>query len=294
MRPVMEWGYYPGCTLTQSASAYDRQVRALMERIGRPVAEIADWNCCGATSASKHDAFLATALPARNLGLAESQGFSRILVPCSGCYSREKAAQYRMFSEPDTAESVNARLSHKVTKKIHVVSILEALDEALSDGSLNAAATKKLTGMKAAPYYGCLTRLADKAPFFDDNENPQVMERILSAMGIESVDFSAKTRCCGASAAVNDRDNAISLMSIIMAQAVERGANAIVVSCPMCHLNMDACQDEVGLLSGIQRRLPVYYITELLGLSAGLDPEILGLTEHFVSGLPLLSELGLP
>lgn len=289
----MEWGYFPGCTLTQSASAYDRQVRAVMARLGATVGEIADWNCCGATSAGKVDDFLAAALPARNLGLAESQGFSRILVPCSGCYSREKAAQHRLFSAPGFLESVNARLSHRVTKKIPVVSILEALDDALSGGGLGETAEKKLTGLKAAPYYGCLTRLADKAPFFDDKENPRVMERILSGLGVESVDFSAKTRCCGASAAVNDRDTSVSLMAAIIAQAVERGANCMVVSCPMCHMNMDQGQNDAGNLLGIKNRLPVYYITQLIGLSMGFDPGSLGFSEHFVDGLPLLAELGL-
>ena len=91
----MELGYYPGCTLHSSSSLYDVQSKIVLEELGISLKEIDDWNCCGATSASKTDDFMAIAMPARNLGLAEAAGMSELVIPCSACYSRMLVAQAR-------------------------------------------------------------------------------------------------------------------------------------------------------------------------------------------------------
>jgi len=72
----MDIAYYPGCTLHASSSLYDVQSRLIFSEIGINLNEIEDWNCCGATSAGKVDDYLATVMPARNLGIAEDAGFS--------------------------------------------------------------------------------------------------------------------------------------------------------------------------------------------------------------------------
>ena len=38
--------------------------------------------------------------------------------------------------------------------------------------------------------------------------------------------------------------------------------------------------------------LPILYISQLLGLSMGLDPLLLGLGSHFVSTEPLIGRIG--
>ena len=70
----MDIAYYPGCTLESSAQLYDAQNRMVFDALGIHLKEIEDWNCCGATSAGKIDDFLAVAMPARNLGIAEAYG----------------------------------------------------------------------------------------------------------------------------------------------------------------------------------------------------------------------------
>ena len=55
------------------------------------MAEIPDWNCCGATAAHSLNRKLALALPARILALAEKAGLAELLVPCSACFSRMPA-----------------------------------------------------------------------------------------------------------------------------------------------------------------------------------------------------------
>jgi len=89
----LQIAYYPGCSLHASSELYDTQCRKVLNQLGIELKEIEDWNCCGATSASKTDDFLSVALPARNLGIADASGLSEMLIPCSSCYNRTLVAQ---------------------------------------------------------------------------------------------------------------------------------------------------------------------------------------------------------
>ena len=290
----MEIAYYPGFSLHASSELYDIQNKLVFKRLNVELREIEDWNCCGATSASKTDEFLAVALPARNLGIADATGLSEIVIPCSSCYSRTLVSQKRLREDSGLRNTVNEELSHKVSGKIKVSSILEVLMPKVASGELAEKATKKLEGLKSACYYGCLlTRFPSDMAVPDDVENPQGMERVCKALGAEPIDWGYKTDCCGASAAVNDADVSLGLMAKILKDAVARGANCFVTTCPMCQFNMDAYQDQVAEKYGIRERLPVFFITELIGLAMGISAREMHVDRHFVDSVRLLKELNI-
>lgn len=288
----MEMAYYPGCSLQQSSGLLDVQSRRILGELGVNLIEIEDWNCCGATSAGKVDDFLAVAMPARNIGIAESDGFSEMVIPCSACYSRTLVAQQRLADDPELTSEINAELSKKVQGTLKVSSILEVLLDRIAAGALKGKVQQKLKGLRPVCYYGCmLTRFPYTVPVPDDVENPQGMETVLQKIGIKALDWNLKTFCCGASAAVNDPETSLSLMAKIMAEAVERGANCFVATCPMCQMNLDAQQHAFCEQYGIEKRLPVYFITEILGAALGIPPKELQLDRHFIDGTSLLKEL---
>lgn len=290
----MEIAYYPGCSLHASSQLYDIQNKLVFKKLNVDLREIEDWNCCGATSASKTNDFLSVALPARNLGIADATGLSEILIPCSSCYSRTLVSQKRLQEDTSLRETINEELSHKVKGKIKVSSILEVLLPRVASGELSEKATRKLEGLKPACYYGCLlTRFPSDVAVPDDVENPQGMEKVCKALGAEPIDWGYKTDCCGASAAVNDADVSLGLMAKILKDAAARGANCFVTTCPMCQFNMDAYQDQVAEKYGIRERLPVYFITELLGIAMGMSPQAMQVDRHFVDSMRLLKELKL-
>lgn len=290
----MEIGYYPGCTLHASSRLYDVQTKMVLGELGISLKELEDWNCCGATSASKTDEFLAIALPARNLGIADASGLLEMVIPCSACYSRMMVAQHRLGADQNLREEVNAELSKKVKGNVKIRSILEVLRPKVESGELQAKAVKKLKGLKPACYYGCLqTRFPMDLSVPDDVENPQGMEIVLKALGAEPLDWNYKTDCCGASAAVSDTDTSLALMSKILKDAISRGANCFVATCPLCQLNLDAYQSKVNEKYGITQSLPVYFITELVGLAMDKPPKELQMDRHFVDAMALLKELNL-
>jgi heterodisulfide reductase subunit B len=288
----MELAYYPGCSLHASSELYDIQNKMVCRQLGLELKEIEDWNCCGATSASKTDDFLSIALPARNLGIAEASGLSDIVIPCSSCYSRMLVSKKRLVEDSALRETINAGLAKKMMGKTNVLSILEVLMPRA--GELVKKGKKKLVGLKPACYYGCLlTRFPSDVNAPDDVENPQGMEVVCKAIGAEPLDWGYKTDCCGASVAVCDADQSLLLMYRIMKDALARGANCFVTTCPMCQMNLDAYQGRVGERYGLNKRLPVYFLTEFVGLALGISPVQMQMDRHFTEALGLLKELKL-
>ena len=290
----MEIAYYPGCSLHASSELYDIQNKLVFRQLGLELKEIEDWNCCGATSASKTNDFLSVALPARNLGIADASGLSEIVIPCSSCYSRMLVSKKRLAEDPGLKDIINAELAKKVEGRIRILSILEVLVPRARSGELGERARKKLEGLKPVCYYGCLlTRFPSDIDVPDDVENPQGMETVCKALGAKPLDWGYKTDCCGASAVVNDADQSLFLMYKIMKDAIARGANCFVTTCPMCQMNLDAYQAKVEEKYGTGGRLPVYFLTELVGIAMGIRPEEIQIDRHFTDAVGLLKELKL-
>jgi heterodisulfide reductase subunit B len=288
----IEVSYYPGCSLHATAEIYDVQIKLVFEKMGVKINELEDWSCCGATSAAKTDDFLAIALPTRNIGIAEASGLKDLVIPCSSCYSRTLVAQKRINADTEIKESINEELRDKVSTGVNVLSIMELMERAIKEMEFPEGASEKLKNFKAACYYGCLmTRFPCDMDIEDDVENPQSIENVLESFGATSIDWAFKTDCCGASASVNDADVSIDLMAKIFKDAIARDANCIVTTCPMCQFNLDAYQSAVASKHGITKKLPVYYLTELVGIALGLDPVALHVDRHLVDAMSLIKEL---
>lgn len=289
----MELAYYPGCSLHQSSQFYDHQTRMVFSTLGIELKEINDWSCCGATSAGKFDDFLAVALPARNLGIAETSGYDEMVVPCSGCYSSLLMSQVRTKDNPALLSEINSELTCKVKGSLKLLTILDVLLKATAEAGVKERVEHPLKGIKAACYYGCMTRFAYDVPVSDNVENPHGMETLVEFFGGETMDWSYKTACCGASAAINDPDTSFSLMAKIMKDALDRDANCIVTTCPMCQLNLDAYQERFCNAHGIYARLPVYFITELAGIALGIPMDDLNMKQHFIDVTGLVKKTGI-
>ena len=66
-----------------------------------------------------------------------------------------------------------------------------------------------------------------------------------------------------------------------------------MVGCPICHGNLDIRQKEIEGVYSTSYNLPVFYLTQLLGVAVGLGADKLGLGAMMVNPLPLLKEKGL-
>ncbi len=74
--------------------------------------------------------------------------------------------------------------------------------------------------------------------------------------------------------------------------AKEAGAEAIVVACPFCHMNLDARQGEIEAEFGTRYDLPVYYYSQVIASALGVPEKELMLQLHFVKPRKVMEKAG--
>ena len=276
----MDIGYFPGCSLLGSAREYDESLRQVAGALGLELREVPDWNCCGASAAHALDHELALALPARILALAEQAGFSEILVPCSACLARLLSARRELSEDAPLRERIAGRIGLPLAGTAAPVDVLTVLARLLD--AAGADRIPRPWSRSVACYYGCLLVRPPELLPAERTEDPQRMDDILSRIGARPVAWSFKTECCGAGLSVARTDLVARLCRPIVEDAVRRGAEAIVVACPMCHSNLDMRRPEIEREAGRDLDIPVLYVTEAVGLAMSLEPKRLGLHRHLV------------
>jgi heterodisulfide reductase subunit B2 len=278
----MEIGYYPGCALHGSSNDYERSVRACLEVLDVRLRELDDWICCGATAAHSLSHKLATALPARNLAIAERDGFEEMLAPCPMCSMELLKAGDALSQDVALRKEMSEIVELGVEGKTRVLNLIQIFQKVGLD-RVKDAVKLPLAEYKPACYYGCLLTRPPEVLRFDDCEQPSSMETLLEACGAAPVDWNYKTECCGAGMTMANEATVLELSHKILSNAAEHGANCLVVACPMCHVNLDMKQADIERRYGVQHGMVVYYLSDLVGLALGLDAETLGVDRHFVS-----------
>ena len=284
--------YYPGCSLHGTSREFDESLRAVAAELGIGLTEIADWNCCGASSGHTTDHLLGVALPTRNLALAEAQGFGTVLAPCAACYNRLSAARLAIATEEGLAEQMPDILGHAFANSVEVRNAVELLRDAsttIEEKVAAALAPNPLEGVKLAAYYGCLLVRPFEVCGYDDPEQPTSMDDVIKACGADDVDWDMKVECCGGAFSVSRTASVLRLGRAIIDNARSHGAEAIIVACPLCHSNLDLRQKAMALRG--EEPMPILFVTQMVGLAIGLAPVDLGLSRHFVDTEPLLERL---
>ncbi len=277
----MEFGYYPGCALHGSSNDYEKSVRACLDKLEVKLTELEDWICCGATAAHSINQKLATALPARNLAIAEKAGFDRMLAPCPMCSMELLKAKEKIAEDDAIRSEMSEIVELPVVGTTDVVNLIQVI-QAIGMETILEKQTTKLEEFKPACYYGCLLTRPPKTLKFDDCEHPSSMETILSALGASPVDWNYKTECCGAGMTLCNAETVTDLAHKIIDNAKKHGANAIVTACPMCQMNLDMRQSAVEKKFGEKYQIPIYYLSDLVGIALGLSKKELGIDRHYV------------
>ena len=277
----MEIGFYPGCSLKGTSSEYAQSTLAIAKVFDINLVEIEDWNCCGATAAHNINHELATALPARILALAEKQGLTEIVVPCAACYNRLSVAQHEINEKPELKERVSEIIGMPIQGNVKILNVMQFVLKYIAD-KIEEKVVKPFEH-KVVCYYGCLLVRPHEILQFDRLEDPQSMDNLMRKIGAESMDWGYKTECCGAGFSVSRTDIVAKLSGHIVKDASDRGAEAIIVACPMCQSNLDMRRPHINSYLQTQIDTPVLYITQAIGLAIGLDRNALGLKKLFIA-----------
>jgi heterodisulfide reductase subunit B2 len=276
----MKTGIYPGCSLNGSARDYNESVFALAEAFGQKLEQVPDWNCCGATTAHNLNKELSLALPARILALAEKNGLDEIIVPCAACYNRLTVTQTELRKDTELKNRITGIIEMNYKGTSRIINVIEWIDAYITP-NLEGRIIKPFSH-KVACYYGCLLVRPYKVLNYDRPEDPQSMDLAMSKVGAEPIYYPFKTECCGAGLSISRTDIVSKLSGKIIEDAESRGAEAIIVACPMCHSNLDMRRNDINKYWGKKFIIPVLFMTQAIGLAIGLSAKKVGLNRHFV------------
>jgi heterodisulfide reductase subunit B len=284
---LLDYSYYPGCSLHASAKEYDESTQGLFRALHIGLKEVPDWFCCGATPAHNVDELLSLSLCAKNLELANDVP-GDLAVACAACFSRLKTAQHKLAEDPEKRRQVEFAIDAPLSEGKAVKHLLEILARDFGLERLEAAVKKPLGSLKVACYYGCLLTRPPDVPQLDCVEAPTIMEKVIGATGAQPVDWSHRLECCGANFTLSRPGVVLKLSGEILTAARDAGADCIMVACPLCHGNLDIRQKAIEEETGEHFDLPVFYMTQLLALAVGVRPSKLGLDSMIVNPMPLL------
>lgn len=289
MEQTLSYSYYPGCSLHASAKEYDESTRGLFKALGIGLKEVPDWLCCGATPAHNVDELLSLSLCAKNLALADGVE-GDLAVACAACFSRLKVTQHHLADNETRRKQVEYAIDGTVNLHKPIKHLLEILAKDFGLERLAGAVQKPLSGLKVACYYGCLLTRPPDVPQLDCVEAPTIMERVIGAVGAETVGWSHRMECCGANFTLSRPGVVLKLSGSVLDSAKAAGADCLMVACPLCHGNLDIRQKEIEEATGKRFGMPVFYMTQLLALAVGVSSGKLGFDSMIVNPLPLLRE----
>lgn len=284
MEPVVEYAYYPGCSLHGTAYEFEESVQETAQILGIRLTELPDWNCCGASSAHMTDHDLAVDLAARNLRIADEMG-KELIVPCAACFQRLKAAQMAL---QEAAEKQGKEVS-----QIPVCHIGELLRRGEVLKKIRDSIKTPLKGLKLAPYYGCLITRPPKVTGSMEHEDPKSADFLIQVLGGEAVRWSYKTECCGGSLTMPRPDIARALVSRLVKAAARAGAHGIVTMCPMCQANLESRQLDLKKEDKEHPVLPIFYATELVAACTSESKSADRWKGHLIDPKPVLEAAGL-
>jgi len=295
----MKYLFYPGCAMQRTARPYLDSLRAIQETLELELEEIRDWNCCGATEYMSISRLPAFALIGRNLALAQEQanGASTLLAACSACYLNLSKTDHYMREDSKLSQDVNTALqAGGLRYDPGTIAVRHLLDVILNDigvEKIREHVTRPLTGLRVAAYYGCMIVRPDLEHRWENPEYPTALEGLMTALGAEVVDFPLKTHCCGGHMTQISPETAYELIRRLVHGAALYEADMLVTVCPMCQLNLDAYQVEMNKHFKTDYEIPILFVTQLMGLAFGKDPDELGLGREFVDCGPALAKIGL-
>jgi heterodisulfide reductase subunit B len=213
-----------------------------------------------------------------------------MVVSCAACFNRMKVANHEIAAQPALRQQVGEALQRDYDGSVNVRHFLEVLLDDVGLKAIARAAKRSLHDLKVACYYGCLLVRPPKILKFDDPENPTSLDRLVTTLGGQSLDWPCKVECCGGGLSLSRTDVVVQLTDSILDMAQRSGADCIAVSCPMCQVNLDLRQQDIHQQTGRNYQMPIVYITQLLGLCLGLRPEELGFGKLMVPATAVLAK----
>lgn len=251
-----------------------------------------EFNCCGLPlDTIDHETMLT--LAARNLAIAEREGLN-IISLCPGCAGTLKKVNKVINENNKLRDKINNNLNKAELQfkgSVKSKHILQFLIEDIGIEKIEKNVISPLSNLKVAEHVGChLLRPRDFINF-DDPEDPKVLKSLIQVTGATCLDYTNETQCCGApSVGVNDKV-ALMLARDKLKNIKIAGAQALITSCPFCHIMFDTNELRIERMFKEKYGIPVLHYPQLLGLAMGMTPEELAFKDLRVDTTKILKQV---
>ena len=287
---------FPGCVIRNRLPFLEKSARLVFERLGFYF-EDAPFTCCpdpiGVASISKKSWLL---LAARNLIQGEKDN-REILSLCNGCSETLLRAKNELLRDKQSFKEINtilgkkgyeykgnAKVTHFVRTLVEDIGVNKIKKMVKKTWRHNRVKGNPIKGIKVAVHPGCHYNRPSDILQWDDPHDPHYQEKIIEAIGGISIDYPQKNLCCGSCVTRTREDLGLAIIRAKYRSATIADAQIFSVNCPACFQTMESRQRDVNKEFNENIEIPVFYITELIALAFGFNPEELGLKFHSIGG----------
>ena len=281
----LKYALYPGCAAQGATPELYQSTMAIIGRLGIDVIELKAAACCGAGVVTEAEPDVALAINARTFAQAERLGLE-VMTICGTCQGVMGSANKRLREDPALLERINGILGREGLRyegRVQVKHLLWIVVREIGLARLRDLVKVPLTDLRIAPFYGCYILRPSWDLGFDDPENPSSLEKVIEALGGEAIAYAGRTKCCGFPIILEKESIAMAMNGNNLKEAKDRGAQAMVTPCPLCHMSMDIYQERAGKAVNAKLDLPVLHLPQLIGLAMGIPAKQLGFARHLVS-----------
>jgi heterodisulfide reductase subunit B len=276
----MSYSYFAGCKIPYYLPEYGNSSLALLNRFGIELLDL-EFNCCGYPVRDiDFQSFLLAG--ARNLALAEQKN-TDIVTPCKCCFGSLKFVEHYLKQRGTVKDQINAMLRPEGLQwegRVNVRHLLTVLHQDVGVNALRAAVVNPLDGLKVAIHTGCHALRPGNVTRYDNPLVPGIFHALVAATGAESVFWSMSTECCGNPQWDKNQKLALKQKQRKLLNAKQAGADFVCTACTYCQMQFEQKnQSEIIAINGDQN-IPAVLISQLIGLSIGMEDEEIGLGDE--------------
>jgi heterodisulfide reductase subunit B len=294
MAKADEYKMFQGCVIGNRIPFIEASARKVFDKLGIKTSDAAFACCPDPVGFNSTDHLSWLAMAARNLTIAEQEE-KDIISLCNGCFQTLKLVNQELKHDDHEKEKINKILStvgREFKGTINVKHFVETLHEVGAE-KIKEQVKKDLTGLKVACHTGCHYNRPSEIVQTDDPMNPVKLREVVAASGAIPVDYQEEVLCCGTGVGNTEEEPSMQILANKLSSAMNAGAEAIIVNCPACYQQFDSNQKKAEKVAGTTFNIPVLYVTELLALAFGENPDDLGLKFHRTRLKALLEKHGL-
>jgi heterodisulfide reductase subunit B len=276
----MAYCYFAGCKIPYYLPEYGNSSLALLNRFGIELLDL-EFNCCGYPVRDiDFQSFLLAG--ARNLALAEQKN-TDIVTPCKCCFGSLKFVEHYLNQRGAVKDQINAMLRPEGLQwegRINVRHLLTVLHQDVGVNALRAAVVNPLEGLKVAIHTGCHALRPGNVTRYDNPLAPGIFNDLVALTGAESVFWSMSTECCGNPQWDKNQKLALKQMQRKLLNAKQAGADFVCTACTYCQMQFEQNNHSEFIPQNGDRTMPAVLISQLIGLSIGMEDEKIGLGDE--------------